>query len=299
MTKILAFYPELVHETGSHVGAAALSQIMYWTPRATITRKGSLWIAKPRAELCAEVGMTLDQYKRVMPLLVELGWIVQERGLFANRVTPHLQLTAKGKAWLAGQQGAKAVNQLVALTTNQLVAKDPNPLVAKDPNLITENTAEITTYKKGCAMKASEVVHSLQGKTTTIQMMWKKKQHEITGKWVYNLTGKDLGFMKVLKSKWGVEHLTALSFVMDNWPRYTNACKSIYGLSNVPEKPLLSFMAAYAEPALQLIAVKTETKQKDATIPTPVFTPVAVIKTTPVHIVPEEEWKATLESLKL
>jgi DNA-binding MarR family transcriptional regulator len=79
--------------------------------------------------MCAETGITLDQYKRVVPSLVKQGWIVTRRGLFKNKVTPFLRLTDRGQ-----------------LLANRLVSHATNPLVSLTTNLIdcTESTAEST-----------------------------------------------------------------------------------------------------------------------------------------------------------
>jgi hypothetical protein len=131
----IAFYPSLVAATGDHASAAVLCQILYWNQgRLRVVRKGQYWLAKSRAEMCKETSLTLDQYKRIMPLLVKQGWIIMERGLFKNKVTPMIQLTEKGR--------------------NALYRRGPlssTPLEDEPANPLTETTTESTDTDRSCA----------------------------------------------------------------------------------------------------------------------------------------------------
>lgn len=143
-TRLIAFCPSLVSITGSHSAAAILSQIMYWHQgRLRVERKGTYWLAKSRAEMCEETGVTLDQYKRIMPLLTRKGLIITARGLFKNKVTPFIRLT---------EEGHRVMQQFfvkrTVVSSDQLVATAPNQLVASPPNLLTVTTTEITEKKE-------------------------------------------------------------------------------------------------------------------------------------------------------
>jgi hypothetical protein len=130
----IAFYPALVSLIGDHASAAVFCQILYWNEgRLRVVRKGQYWLAKSRAEMCKETAITLDQYKRIMPLLVKLDLIRLERGLFKNKVTPMIQLTEKGR---------NALHRLGPL---------PTPTLEDDPaNPLTESTTESTDRDRSC-----------------------------------------------------------------------------------------------------------------------------------------------------
>lgn len=133
---------QMVGALGDHATAVVFFQIGYWHDgRLRVKRKGTMWLAKSREDMCRETGITLDQYKRIIPRLRDLGLIRTERGLFDNRVTPFIQLTEQGWTLLRPE----SANRLVVKPANQLVAPDTNQLVAHDTNLITETTSETTT----------------------------------------------------------------------------------------------------------------------------------------------------------
>jgi len=119
---------------GDHAAVVVLCQIIYWHEgRLRVPRKGQLWLAKSRSEMCAETGITLDQYKRIMPMLVKQGWIRLERGLFNNKVTPMIQLTEKGRHAIIPEE-----------------PPTPTTLVLPPANPLTESTTENTDTDRSC-----------------------------------------------------------------------------------------------------------------------------------------------------
>jgi hypothetical protein len=132
--RVIAFYPCLIPLVGDHAAVVVLCQIMYWHEgRLRVWRKGQYWLAKSRADMCAETGITLDQYKRIMPLLVKQGWIKLERGLFKNKVTPMIQLTEKGQHAIIPEE-----------------PPTPTTLVVPPANPLTESTTENTDIELSC-----------------------------------------------------------------------------------------------------------------------------------------------------
>lgn len=131
-------YRSLISITGSHAAAMVLSQIFYWHEgnRLRIFRKGHKWLVKSRAEMCEETGITLQQYKRIIPLLIDKGLIVTERGLFKNRVTPFIRITEQGWALL---------KQLESKSPKQIESHDSNQLGTKHANLIAITTTTSTS----------------------------------------------------------------------------------------------------------------------------------------------------------
>jgi len=156
----------LVEVAGDHASAVVLSQIMYWHQggKLKVERKGSYWLAKSRAELCAETKITLDQYKRIMPRLVQRGLIVMERGLFKNKVTPHIQLTPEGMTAMAKVYSPSSKSR--AKDTSRLGASKDNPrLVSDDANdLVQESTQESTTEKDLATKTVAQSGQDQEGK---------------------------------------------------------------------------------------------------------------------------------------
>jgi len=142
----IAFSPSLIPLVGDATAALVLCQIMYWHQgRLRVPRHGRLWLAKSRLEMCAETGITLEQYKRIMPLLVQRGLILMERGLFNNKVTPHIRLTELGFATMKEHLLGDDIKHLAEVYYKQSFVNGSNPLFALNSNLITEITTENTT----------------------------------------------------------------------------------------------------------------------------------------------------------
>ena len=141
----MKLYTLLVAKLGV-VPAIVLSQIFYWNQgRLRVKRKGTLWLAKSRAEMCQETGISLYQEKRAIAYLKRHGWIIVERGLFGNRITPHIQLTKKGRLLFEEMIGKKKADLLAAVADDKLESEEANPLVHGASNPVSSNTAANTT----------------------------------------------------------------------------------------------------------------------------------------------------------
>jgi hypothetical protein len=66
-----------IRAAGDVNAGVLLYRIRYWQPKASIRHmdNSGRWIAKTRGEWCAETGLTLEQHKRALPLLVKRGLV--------------------------------------------------------------------------------------------------------------------------------------------------------------------------------------------------------------------------------
>ena len=147
----IAFCPAFVILTGDHASAVVLSQIMYWHQgrlRVEFPRNSdTYWLAKSRAEMCEETGITLEQYNRIIPLLVKRELIITERHLFRNRVTPFIRLTEKGLGVMQEHYPLEThvPNASKSHAPATFTAKTSHALLASANNLLTYNVTETVT----------------------------------------------------------------------------------------------------------------------------------------------------------
>jgi hypothetical protein len=180
----MKLYPSLVAKLGA-VPAIVLSQIFYWNDgRLRVKRKGAWWLAKSRAEMCKETGLSLHQQKRAITFLKRYGWIIVERGLFNNRITPHIQLTKKGRLLFEETIASKPTSWSEAGGADPLEATDANPLVQNDANPITVttavNTAATTAVGDYVAKSKSKTQKELsQGEEEKKKMMMVKVENKV------------------------------------------------------------------------------------------------------------------------
>lgn len=82
--------------TGCHLAAIVLERLQYWTPKATIQREGVLWIAKSRADLMDETGLTAKQLRTSLEKLREKDLIETTQSIIGGKNVLHVRLTHQG-----------------------------------------------------------------------------------------------------------------------------------------------------------------------------------------------------------
>ncbi|MGN6327750.1 MAG: hypothetical protein ACTHL5_02285 [Rhodanobacter sp.] len=99
---VIAVRPEYVKFAGANT-AVLLSQIVYWfsNNRLRVKRDGRMWLAKTREELAGECGLSLDQYKRAIKRLKDLGLVVVEAHMWNGFRTSYLWLDHSRLAQIA------------------------------------------------------------------------------------------------------------------------------------------------------------------------------------------------------
>jgi hypothetical protein len=250
----LELYPSLVKRVGL-LPALVLSKIFYWySGRLRVKRKGQLWLAKSRAEMCEETGLSLDQQNRAIASLKHQGLIIVERGLFKNQVTPFIQLTKRGFELF---EETKSLQSIVAEVPQPVVAELPQSIGAESPQSSTvlhdtKGTTATTTLGDYVAkpMHSKQVTELLQGKkgakvpdnvlvknAATLAMWWQRLvpyYHNLPvlegGLKIKPLTHKEIGMLAKFLKAVGREHAYALMhWAIANWWQLTVSVKEAKG----------------------------------------------------------------------
>src|SRR5687768_4704317 len=90
--RTIAFRPALVDITGDVVSGLVLSQLLYWTPRATVEREGHRWIVKAASDWWAEVRVTVKQARRAIDVLAEAGLVERNIWKWNGAPTTHMRI---------------------------------------------------------------------------------------------------------------------------------------------------------------------------------------------------------------
>lgn len=336
-SSVRAFIPAFVTLTGSHAAAVVLSQIMYWHHgRLKVSRKGVLWLVKSRAEMCEETGVSLDQYKRIIPKLIALNLIVTERGLFRNKITPFIRLTPLGFQLLAEHFGkSKGLEQK---STIQLVQGCANPLVQDTTNPITRIITESTTPRSGVEddaragkdlpeqaggdpdsewgdrrredrrqqgrrendMKASDILKQREDSPSgSLFAFWQRRMALIAGGYQKPLTHKEAGQLKQLQKYLQEQTREVIDFALNDWPKFVARVAAEQGTST-PTQPVIGFLLKYHATAVNMMKEKTETPETPvqliATKESPPVIP--AVEKEPVYVPSAEELEKLLAGLE-
>ena len=77
---------------GDLVTGALLSRLVYWDERKSIVRDGHKWFAKSVAELYEETGITEDQFRRSIKILIGKGLVIKKHYMFNAKKTNHFRI---------------------------------------------------------------------------------------------------------------------------------------------------------------------------------------------------------------
>lgn len=325
---LIVLYPALISITGDHASAVVLSQIFYWHKgRLRVVFHGKYWLAKSRADMCQETGITLKQYKRILPLLVKQGWIVTERHLFKNKVTPFIRLTDAGWDLMQAHLG--------------IIPKEPKSNKTLDPqgtNPCTESTAENITDQAGEAngteieiskstgieeegiskdsstsktskskesnkalatdeleMKAEDILKAHTSPVKgSLEAYWKKRVALVTEKTQYPLTAKERGQLAQLSKFVGQDVRLLIDYAITHWWKFAAEAGGGAGTS-FPGAPHIGFLLKHYPVAMNLLTLQVAP-------PKPVVTPVQLIATVkepePVHTLTSQELTEMLKGLE-
>ncbi len=81
---------------GCHHAAILLERVQYWTPRTRVRRSDGAWIAKSRADLMRETGLTEKQVRTALEKLRNRDLIETSRHDFGGETILHLRLSDRG-----------------------------------------------------------------------------------------------------------------------------------------------------------------------------------------------------------
>ena len=151
-------------EKFGHTAAILLSQLRYWLYKAKqgknryiVKRKGLLWVARSRGDLCAETALTAKQIRRAIDVLRKANLIRVEQHIFANKNISHFHLMEKqppGLDLFGSPKEAPAV-----IPTNDLAGspeKAPTGLLTSIKNLEENKKKNISIGEADAASGCKE-----------------------------------------------------------------------------------------------------------------------------------------------
>jgi len=81
---------------GSLASGVLLLRVAYWTKHAVIEKDGKRWVVKSREEWSADAGITFEQVKDAVPVLVKRGLIEKTGGVFRGKRAVFVRLSTAG-----------------------------------------------------------------------------------------------------------------------------------------------------------------------------------------------------------
>mgnify|MGYP001616136034 CR=1 FL=1 len=90
--RTVAFRPALVDIVGDVVTGLVLSQLLYWTPRATVRLDGKLWVVKAASAWWEECRVTTKQARRSVDLMVDMGLVERRVEQWNGAPTTHMRI---------------------------------------------------------------------------------------------------------------------------------------------------------------------------------------------------------------
>lgn len=251
-----------VTAAGGLVEGVLLSQIAFWfRPNKTGKTKlrvdidGRMWLAKTREELCAECGVTTDQYKRCVKVLKDRGLIETRLKKFYGKTVTHFWLDETRVLELGNPDGAIPASHKGEEAPSYL-GKSLHSGVAENPPTYTETTQENTnenTLSSLCDGVNSTKEHSYAGLSNDLESNVKRWNCKLQSNWNMSkgLTNNErtmLGkIMKVAK-----ENSPALiDAVMNDWTSFAAYAKKVMGWSFYPQVPVAKFLLDHVDLALQ------------------------------------------------
>lgn len=117
-------------------------------------------------------------------------------------------------------------------------------------------------------MKAEDILKAHQEKrlappsgkvgTNALVILWKRRMATVYGGFQKEFTGKELGQMKQFAAATGDRAPQALDWAIQNWSKFAFEAKEKKGLKSAPVEPVVGFLLAHHDVALQLIAKPTK-----------------------------------------
>lgn len=176
----------LVDISGDLLAGVLLSQIAYWTPRATVEKNGRTWIVKAYADWWAEVRLSDKQARRGLGVLVGAGlvethvWKWNGTPKLHLRIVPEAMETALARLALEGKSTCPQGPNVLAGR-----ADGPGPEGESFPHL-PETTTETTTEARRLCELLADLMEERGAKRPTITKTW-----EVEADRLLRLDGRD------------------------------------------------------------------------------------------------------------
>lgn len=133
--------------TGCHITAILLERIQFWMPRTRVRRSDGAWIAKSRADLMRETGLTEKQLRTSIDKLKARDIIETSRHDFGGETILHLRFTPRGTITMRDAGLLKM--ERVALEGQTGVALEGETGVALEGNSLTQADIDKRVYTSG------------------------------------------------------------------------------------------------------------------------------------------------------
>ena len=208
-----------------------------------------------------------------MPLLVKQGWIVMERHLFKNKVTPFISLTIKSSRLVANATNPLVSNDTKLIdctdttteTTTKIVLANRGSRSAKGESTgrrgrggrkeVGESTdrRERTVIKRGWMMKAADILKAHQAPTTgSLGAYWKSRCALVEKGYQKPLTGKEAGQLKLLSNYLGDQTRPVIAYAVEHWWKFASRAGAAAGTS-FPADPNIGFLLKHHAVAVNLL----------------------------------------------
>lgn len=255
--KPIAYFPKLAKYLKDINAAIFLGQFVYWHDKA----HDSLGVYKTSEEIEEETGLSYKEQLRARKILKGLGLITETYKRLTHVMYYKFNELAFDK-WL---------DSCITLTKGKLpifpsgMSGEPQTEVREDPKgniVIQENTSKSTTENLATPENDEEnermkiidkhnILGTLnmpkkkEGKTnvSSLAIKWKEIRSEITGGYSSELTGKELGFLKLVLKDFGEQSKEALNYAHENWAKFAETACQQNGMENRPTQPVLAFIA--------------------------------------------------------
>lgn len=298
--KYVTCYPDEALALG-HAAASLLNQLRYWRDKAkggksryVVERAGYRWIARSRAQLASEVGLSERQLDRAMQRLRDVGMIVSERHLFDNKVVAHIRLTDD-----ADISYAKCGHSDFAIIGENYIYEN------YEEN-INENSAgagsaagsdEFSEKEKEKGSDAPAGTDGLGELISGFQSAWADC---FPDQYLAPFTQKDRAQLRQFAAKCPTgEAGQVLDHAVRNWNAFTSRAKWLQNAFSSPYLPQISFLLTYAQSAVQLLL---DTKAPQATskfVKAPIKPGPGPVPPKPSELAPEDKFPTIEEVAKL
>lgn len=253
----IVFYPSLGKAFGV-LGALLIQQVHYWTLVNPKGREGEVWTYNTSEKWAQQLEVYQPEtVRKTLRELEKQGVIIvgnfNKRGF--DRTHWYRVDYQKLCSILAEKVGG--VWQIMTLPSGKKCRMQQ----AKNTGPIPENIPE--TNPETVAMLAKDILKDFQGKKTggplkeakgpmDLALLWKKRLG-VEGNFVKELTGKDLGQLKLVYKALGGKSTAVLDLALQRWPEFVSEVRLVKGVTISPEKPDIGFFTKFYEVGVAML----------------------------------------------
>ena len=225
-----------------------------------------------------------------------------------NSITEsYIYTTARAKAlankFATAEQNQEQSQELPGSIPMQSIAQTPEK---KTPSgwmyqlppvpMESKTVADIQTIM---ALKNANKVVATKPTVPGLSMLWHKRMATEYGGFQKPLTSKEKGQLKLYLKAAGSHAVTALDHALQNWTAFAWRAKAEKGLTSVPERPVVGFLLAHLEVAVQSIAQPEPSASPSPTIvKAPIHKTVKVATKAKEDVASADEVQAMIDELK-